>query len=414
MATARTSTPASGAITPGVQTSPADPAVRGARPPRLDSVDLLRGVVMIIMALDHVRDYFSNAPFAPTDLTQTSTALFLTRWITHFCAPVFVLLAGTAAFLSLGRGRSRADLSRFLATRGLWLVFLELTLMKFAWESFNVGFAGFYVLQVIWVLGVSMIALAALIHLPMRILVLVSAVMVVGHNALDGIGAESFGAFAWLWQVLHVQVLPPGFAPLGAAGPRVLIIYPLIPWIGVMALGYALGALLGREELRLDPGKRRRTLIGLGATLTAAFVVLRLANLYGDPSPWSARETPLFTALSFLNTTKYPASLLFLLMTLGPALIALALFEGWQGRSAAVVKIFGRVPLFYFLLHLVLISTLAASRGITKGSGGAPGWWGGLMAIYLIWIAVVVLLYPVCAWFAGVKARRRDAWLSYL
>jgi uncharacterized membrane protein len=181
-----------------------------------------------------------------------------------------------------------------------------------------------------------------------------------------------------------------------------------------MALGYALGALLGRDELRLDAGKRRRTLIGTGAALTAAFVLLRLANLYGDPSRWATQETPLFTVLSFLNTTKYPASLLFLLMTLGPALISLALLKGWRGRSAAVVRIFGRVPLFYYLLHLVLISTLAASRGITKGSGGDPGWWGGLVAIYLIWIVVVVLLYPICRWFAGVKARRRDAWLSYL
>lgn len=411
---ARISTPASTAVTPGIRTGAADTAVQGARSPRLDSVDLLRGVVMIIMALDHVRDYFSNAPFAPTDLTQAGAALFLTRWITHSCAPVFVLLAGTAAFLSLGRGRSKADLSRFLITRGLWLVFLEFTVMKVAWESFNVDLVGFYALQVIWVLGLSMIALAALIHLPMRILAFVSAVMVVGHNALDGIGAESFGSFAWLWQILSVPIMPPGIAPLGAAGPRLLVIYPLVPWIGVMALGYVLGALLGREEVRLDPARRRRTLIGLGAALSAAFVVLRLSNRYGDPSPWSAQETPLFTALSFLNTTKYPASLLFLLMTLGPALIALALFEGWQGRSAAVVRTFGRVPLFYYILHIALISTLAASRGITKGGGGDPGWWGGLAGIYLSWIVVVVLLYPVCAWFARVKARRREAWLSYL
>jgi uncharacterized membrane protein len=181
-----------------------------------------------------------------------------------------------------------------------------------------------------------------------------------------------------------------------------------------MALGYALGALLGREDLRLDPAKRRGTLIGAGAALTAAFVVLRLANLYGDPSRWAVQETPLFTVLSFLNTTKYPASLLFLLMNLGPALIALALFEHWRGRSAEVVRTFGRVPLFFYVLHIALISTLAATRGITKGSGGDPGWWGGLVAIYLIWIAVVVLLYPACRWFAGVKARRREAWLSYL
>jgi uncharacterized membrane protein len=259
-----------------------------------------------------------------------------------------------------------------------------------------------------------MIALAALIHLPMRILAFVSAVIVVGHNALDGIGAGSFGAFSWLWKVLHLPIVFLGGAPPEAAGPWILIVYPLIPWVGVMALGYALGALLGRDELHLDAGKRRRTLVGLGAALTTAFALLRLANLYGDPSRWTTQETPLFTVLSFLNTTKYPAALLFVPMTRGASLIALALFEYWRGWSAAVVRIFGRVPLFYYLLHLVLISTLAASRGITKGSGGHPGWWGGLVAIYLIWIAVVGLLYPICRWFAGVKARRRDAWLSYL
>jgi uncharacterized membrane protein len=294
------------------------------------------------------------------------------------------------------------------------LVFLEFTVMKVAWETINIDLAGIYALQVIWVLGLSMIALAALIHLPLKVLVAVSVIMVVGHNALDGIGAESFGPFAWLWKVLHVPMNFLGGAPPEAAGPWVLIVYPLIPWIGVMALGYALGALLGREDLRLDPAKRRGTLIGAGAALTAAFVVLRLVNLYGDPSRWAVQETPLFTVLSFLNTTKYPASLLFLLMTLGPALIALALFEHWSGRSAAVVRTFGRVPLFFYVLHIALISTLAATRGISKGSGGDPGWWGGLVAIHLVWIAVVVLLYPVCAWFARVKARRREAWLSYL
>lgn len=411
---ARISTPITAAGIPGVQTSPVDRGGAGIKPPRLDSVDLLRGVVIIIMALDHVRDYFSNAHFAPTELTQASAALFLTRWITHFCAPVFVFLAGTAAFLSLGRGRSKADLSRFLLTRGIWLIFLELTVMKVAWDSINLDLAGIYALQVIWVLGLSMIALAALIHLPLRALVLVSAIIVLGHNALDGIGAESFGVFAWLWKVLHIPTVFLSGAPSEVAGPWVLIVYPLIPWIGVMALGYALGALLGRDEMRLDPGKRRRMLIGTGITLTAVFVVLRLANLYGDPSRWATQETLLFTVLSFLNTTKYPASLLFLLMTLGPALIALALFGNWRGRSAAVVRTFGRVPLFFYILHIALISTLAATRGITKGSGGDPGILGGLAAIYLIWIAVVAMLYPVCSWFARVKARRRDAWLSYL
>ena len=402
------------ATLPGALTPPSATAPAATRPPRLDSVDLLRGVVMIIMALDHVRDFFSSARFDPTDLTQTTTALFYTRWITHFCAPVFVLLAGTGAYLSLGRGRSKADLSRFLLTRGLWLALLEITVIKLAFQSIDYTVTGGYILQVIWALGWSMVALAALIHLPMRALVLVSAIMIAGHNLLDGIAPEAFGAFAWLWPLLHVPTATAG----EPGGAQVVVIYPLIPWIGVMALGYALGALLGREDLRFDATKRRRTLIALGTALTVGFVALRFANIYGDSSRWAMQKTSIFTLLSFLNTTKYPPSLLFLLMTLGPALIALALCEHWQGRSATFVRIFGRVPLFYYVMHAVLISNLAVAIWIyLERTGRQPtpetgGW--GLPVVYLIWFGIVAALYPLCRWFAEVKARRRDAWLSYL
>lgn len=381
--------------------------------PRLDSVDLLRGVVMIVMALDHTRDFFSDAHFEPTDLAQTNPALFLTRWITHFCAPVFVLLAGTSAYLSLGRGRSKAALSQFLLTRGLWLVLLELTLVKLGWDSwsYNVHDVG---LQVIWALGWSMIALAALIHLPMWALTVVGAVMVLGHNALDGVPPETFGALAPVWRILHVNAPLTGAVP-DPNGINVFVAYPLIPWIGVMALGFALGKLLG-----IDAVRRRRVLVRLGLGLIALFIALRAGNFYGDASLWRTQPSPLFTLLSFVNTTKYPPSLLYLAMTLGPAMLALAAFDHWRGGAADFVRVFGRVPMFYYLLHLFVLSSAAAIAWRLAYHSGFYVWdehriggWS-LPVVYAIWIAVVLALYLPCRWFMGLKARRRDAWLSYL
>jgi len=380
---------------------------------RLDSVDLLRGLVIVIMALDHARDYFTEVRFDATDLTQTTAALFLTRWITHFCAPVFVFLAGTSAYLYASRGRSRGEVSRFLLTRGLWLVLLELTVVRWAW-TFNFSYTELLFVQVIWVIGVSMIALAALIHLPLPAAAGVGIAMMAGHNLLDGITPESLGAWGPLWTVLHVQ----SAIPLG--GGRVfIVIYPLIPWIGVMAAGYAFGALLSRPER-----ERRRTLLLLGGALTLAFVVLRAANGYGDPAPWSVQDGAGRTALSFLNTTKYPPSLLFLLMTLGPAIAALPLLERLTGPAARAVTVFGRVPLFFYVLHLYLIHALALAMGTLAGFDprsflhvwllNPEGWGYGLPVVYLVWVSVVLALYPACRWFAGVKARRREVWLSYL
>ena len=384
----------------------------GSRP-RLDSVDLLRGVVMIVMALDHTRDYFSAAHFDPTDLTQTSTALFLTRWITHFCAPVFMLLAGTSAYLSLGRGRSKADLSRFLFTRGLWLILLEVTVLKLGWENYQVDPHSAN-LMVIWALGWSMIALAALIHLPLPALVAFGLVLACGHNLLDAVSPQAFGAFAPLWRILHV----PGFLSGGDYDPNhfnVFVAYPLLPWIGVMPLGFALGRVLDT-----DAAQRRRVLVRVGLGVIALFVVLRVGNFYGDARLWSAQASPLFTLFSFVNTTKYPPSLLYLAMTLGPALLALAAFERWRGGAADFVRVFGRVPMFYYVLHIFLLSSVAAiAWRVTFGEAlfvwdpPASGGWS-LPVVYAIWAGVVLALYLPCRWFAALKARRREAWLSYL
>jgi uncharacterized membrane protein len=389
--------------------SPPAASAPAAASARLDSVDLLRGLVMVLMALDHVRDFFTNARFEPTDFSHTTAALFLTRWVTHFCAPVFFFTAGVAAFLSFSRGKPRGALARFLVTRGLWLVVLELTVIRFGWV-FNLDYrlvGG----AVIWALGWSMVALAGLIYLPRPLIAFVALGMIAGHNLLDGITLQTTqptlngaGWQDWAWAVLHVQ-RPP-------------IIYPLIPWIGVMAAGYLCGPLL------LDAAWRRRWLPWLGVGLIAAFIVLRATNLYGEPSPWVAKQSPLFTALAFLDTEKYPPSLLYLLMTLGPALAGFALFERASGPIARFFITFGRVPLFYYIAHLYLIHALAVLAGVLSGyeAGqfltmfhGLPRDYGfSLPVVYAVWTLVVLMLYPVCRWFAGLKARRKDAWLSYL
>lgn len=388
-------------------------------PPRLESVDLVRGLVMVIMALDHSRDFFGAASRLgdPELLPDPGLALFLTRWITHFCAPAFVFLAGTSAFLSLGRGRTTADLRRFLLTRGLWLVLLEYTVVGWAWSfSPTLHFAA---VQVIWALGVSMVVLAGLVHLPAGTVAALGLVMIAGHNLFDGVAPESLGRFADVWRLLHVQGLLGGAD--AAAAPRWLTVYvryPLVPWIGVMAAGYGFGPLMrGAADVR------QRRLLRLGLAFTALFVVLRLLNVYGDPRPWAVHPRASDTLIAFLNTQKYPPSLLYLLMTLGPTLVLLALAERWRGRLAGVFVTFGRVPLAYYVVHVALIHALVFPAALlrygpgilARASSGAPADWGfGLPVVYAVWLGVVLLLYPACRWFAGVKARRRDWWLSYL
>jgi len=410
---------------------------------RLDSIDLLRGIVMVVMMLDHTRDFVHYAQiqgFDPTDLTHTSVKLFFTRWITHYCAPIFVFLAGTGAYLKLARGKSKRDLTRFLITRGLWLVFLEFTVVRIG-AFLNVDYRFLGVAQVIWVIGVSMIVLAGLIHLPLKVVAAFGLLMIAFHNLLDRFhvqgwqGPESPAPGFWtkVFILLHQGFEP--FPVLGWPSPVVFVIYPLIPWIGVMALGYAFGKLYDLQYQR-----RRSLLLRIGGIVTLLFFVIRATNLYGDPSPWSRQPSVAFTILSFFNVTKYPPSLLFLLMTLGPALILLALFEGETSRPSAlreqtglmarlrsVFITFGRVPLFFYLLqwptaHLMsIVAHLIANKPVAwmfsspaGGTGAPPGVGFNLAVVYLCWITGVILLYPLCKWFAGVKRRRRDWWLSYL
>jgi uncharacterized membrane protein len=381
--------------------------------PRLDSVDALRGIVMILMALDHTRGFFSNATFDPLNLAQTNPALFLTRWITHYCAPVFVFLAGTGAFLSTTRGKTKSELSWFLVTRGLWLVILELTVIKWTGWAFNFDLHS-YGAAVIWAIGWSMVVLAGLVFLPVRFIALFGIVMIAVHNLFDYVRPADWGSFRWLWVILHQGREGIEFLPRYTLG----IGYPLIPWIGVMAAGYAFGTILLRES-----NQRRKLIFGLGIALTLLFVLLRVSNVYGNPSPWSQQKTPLFTLFSILHCEKYPPSLLYLLMTLGPALIVLSILDRGVPRLFQPVLVFGRVPLFYYLLHLPLIHGLAvvfayARHGHAHGLYGTPGprpdgYGYSLPLVYLIWIAVIVILYPVCRWFADLKRCRRDAWLSY-
>ena len=387
----------------------APPLTAGARP-RLNSIDLLRGLVLIVMALDHTRDFFGASALNPRDVAEP--ALFMTRWITHFCAPIFVFLAGMSAYLYGARGRTTGELSRFLITRGFWLILIEFTVVRFGWMfSFSLDF---FITQVIFAIGASMVALAALVRLPRWAIAAIGVGMIAGHNLLDGIRAEQFGAYGWMWNFLHEL----GMLQFGAV--RVFAVYPLVPWIGVMAAGYALGPLF-----RQDSGTRVRSLALLGFAISAGFVLLRLTNLYGDPQPWVLHDGLLPTLLSFINVEKYPPSLLYLMMTLGPGLLLLAAFERAQGRVTDTIVTYGRVPFAYYIAHLYLIHALAvvyAWAAIGDASwlfGEFPpvkpeGFGLDLPGIYLVWLVVLVALYPLCRWFSALKQRRNDWWLSYL
>jgi uncharacterized membrane protein len=379
---------------------------------RIDSVDAVRGLVMILMALDHTRDYLGAAG-DPTDLARASTALFLTRWITHVCAPTFFFLTGTGAALSLAK-KSRGELSRFLLTRGLWLILLEVTVVRCLGLQFNFDYR-VTLLEVIWALGWSMVFLAPLVLLPVWAIAAIGLALIGGHNLFDGLRSANP-----LWVILH----GPGFV-LRAPEHTVFAAYPLIPWIGVTAVGYALGQVYSWPAER-----RRRVLLSLGLTLPCAFVLLRLVNVYGDPSPWRAQGAGIRTILSFLNTTKYPPSLLFLLMTLGFTIIGLSALDRRVPRLVRPALIYGRVPLFYFLLHLPLIHALAVAFAYARyGSAHwffespsldrypftrPPGWGYPLPVVYALWALVVIALYWPCDWFGKLRARARGPWLSYL
>jgi uncharacterized membrane protein len=379
---------------------------------RIESVDVVRGVIMIIMALDHVREFFSNAGFDPTDLARTNVPLFFTRWITHFCAPVFFLLTGTGAYLSL-RKQSQAQLSRFLFTRGLWLIFLELVVVRCLGWQFNFDYR-LTVLIVLWALGWSMIVLSALIYMPAAWVAAFGVVIIAGHNLLDGIQSSNP-----IWSILHF----PGM--VWSDGQHfVFALYPLVPWVGVTAAGYGLG-----QIFKWTPERRQEFLLRLGLGLTGAFVVLRAINIYGDPFRWSPQKSAVFTVLSFLNTNKYPPSVLYLLMTLGPAMLFLRAVDGGAPRWLRPALIVGKVPMFYYLLHVPLIHLIAVivcyarygqahwmfeSPSIEYFPFTRPPDWGySLPVVYLIWAFVVVALYPLCKWYAGLRQRSSNSWLSY-
>jgi len=379
---------------------------------RIESVDVLRGMVMIVMALDHVRDYFGIPGVSPTNLATTTIPLFFTRWITHFCAPVFFLLTGTGAYLAL-RSKSKRELSRFLFTRGLWLIFVELVLLRCLGWQFNFDFH-LTMLVVLWALGWAMIALSALIYLPDSVVAAFGVVMIVSHNLFDPV--QSTNPF---WVMLH----SPNFV---VQTPRYIVFaaYPLIPWIGVTAAGYGLGQIYGWPAER-----RKRFLVGLGLGLSVAFFLLRAINVYGDPNRWAVQKSAAFTVLSFLNTTKYPPSLLFLLMTLGPAMLLLWMVDSGTLPWLRPALIYGKVPMFYYVLHVPLIHLIALivcysrygqvhwmfeSPGLAQYPiTSPPGWGFSLPVVYSVWILVVVMLYPLCRWFAALKQRRNDPWLSY-
>jgi len=369
---------------------------------RIDSIDVLRGIVMVIMALDHTRDFFSNITYDPTDLTKASTALFLTRFITHFCAATFVFLAGTSAFLYLSRGKTKKEASIFLLTRGIWLIILEITVIRIGWDmvlNFN-----FITLQVIWAIGVSMVVLSVLIYLPVRVIGAFGLLLIFGHDLLDKIGPEYFNhTGAIIWEFLHVQ------STLSFGGHyQVLIYYPLIPWIGVMAVGYSFGTIF-----KLESGKRRKSLLILGFSAIALFVIIRAFNIYGDPGIWTTQGAWYRTVLSFIDIHKYPPSLDYLLITLGPALLLLSVLEKAQNKLTDIFVIYGRVPMFYYILHLyllhitaIVVTIICAHTGITFGFG--------LPVVYFVWISVVITLYFPCRWYMNYKRTHKYWWLGYI
>jgi uncharacterized membrane protein len=380
---------------------------------RLESIDIVRGLIMVLMTIDHVRDYLTWS-FDPLDLDHTTTAWFFTRWITHYCAPNFIFLAGVGAFLYGRRTETTGQLSRFLLSRGLWLVFLELTIVRWSW-GFGLDYTGAPTMAgVLWAIGWSMVALSGLVFLPLSAITAFGVLMIGYHNLFDWVTVEHFDKFHWVWAILHEGAVLDVYR-----GIKLHTAYPLIPWIGVMAAGYGFGCLY-----LLEPRERRKQLLGLGITLTLAFVALRYSNLYGNPKPWTHDESRWLTFLSFIDCHKYPPSLLYLLMTIGPAITLLGILDGVHVPGASLLTAFGRVPLFFYLLHIPLIHVVAIeliylwppqSVPPLLSAPAAPNAAGyGLPMTYLLWLPTLLILWPLCWWFARFKARHKSVWLSYL
>jgi uncharacterized membrane protein len=392
-----------------------------SRPRRIESIDLLRGLAMIVMALDHSRDYFNRDAylFDPTDMTQTNPALFFTRWITHFCAPIFMFLAGTSAFL-YGLKKGQKAESFFLLTRGIWLIFIELFVVTAGW-TFNFHFT-FYILQVIWAFGVAMILLSAIIHLPRNGQLAIAIALIAGHNLLDGIHVTGNGLKAVGWSFLHE------FHAFHYPNFSFVIGYPIMPWIGLITFGHYLGRLFAPD---ITADRRKKILTRLGLAFIAGFILIRSINHYGDPNPWSNQKNAVFTVMSFCNVTKYPPSLLYILMTIGPALLFLAFTEKPLNKLTAKISVYGRVPFFYYLIHIYLLHALALIASMTQGHPASQmtglsnwvtanpqlkGYGFGLHVVYVMWIIVVIALYPLCKRFDVYKRQHlaEKPWLSYL
>jgi len=397
----------------------AAPSASAAPAVRIASIDILRGLVIVLMALDHVRDYFHAGAyqFDPLDPARTDALLYITRWITHFCAPTFVFLAGVSAWLQFSRGKSRRALSLFLLTRGLWLVALEVTVISFGW-AFSAPYFAF--LQVIWAIGWSMVALAALIWLPRLGVLAVGAAIIAGHNLLDPIEADQLGALAGVWMFLHDGGL------LSANGaPFALLMYPALPWLGVMAAGYGLGV-----WFQAPPQTRDRLFLILGAALIALFFALRLIDGYGDPKQWQAQATFTQTLMDFFDVQKYPPSLLFVCATLGPMLLLVPALERLRGPIAHFLRTFGAAPLFAYVLHIYLVHLLAIAANAALGRDvnglfnaiynmifdprALAGTGFSLPLTYLAWALVLAILFPLCRWWGEVKRTNKAWWLSYL
>lgn len=409
--------PASAGEPAGAAYRPNTSATTRAAGTRLRAIDILRGLVIVLMVLDHVRHYFHVSGFAfdPLDPARTTGLLYATRWVTHFCATTFVFLTGVSAWLQFAKGKARPALSGFLLKRGIWLVILEVTVVSFGW-SFNLPY--FMFLQVIWAIGWAMAALAAFVWLPHRVILGIGIAIVMGHNLLDPLTPQQFGSLGWLWVFLHEGGMwSAGGAPVAFVG------YPVLAWIGVMALGYGLGPVF-------LSAKRDRMLVLIGAAMIVAFLTLRALNGYGDPRPWVEETSSAATVMRFLDVTKYPPSLLFVCATLGPMLLIAPLLERWSGAAGRVLQVFGAVPLFAYLLHVYLVHALSIVAHLLSGRSTDglfdflrkafldPGALSALdfpiSATFAAWGATLLLLYPCCRWWGAVKARRRDWWLSYL
>ena len=387
---------------------------------RIESIDLLRGIVMIIMALDHVRHFFHQQAYfyEPTDLDHTTLSLFFTRWVTHFCAPVFVFLAGVSAYL-YGVRKTKKEVAQYLFSRGLWLIFVELFIIGLG-QTFNPTYP-YFNLQVIWAIGISMIALSAMIYLNRTVMLLIAVLFIGAHNLLDQVHVQGNGGLAFLWSVLH----EPSVFQFGRF--HIYVMYPVLPWIGILAIGYYLGSLFSTHY---RPEKRMKVLILLGFVSMELFLFLRTLNFYGDSAFWMNRKSGSLTLLSFLNVTKYPPSLLYTLMTLGPALAFLGLVNRPLNKIGKKIIVFGRVPFFYYVVHIYVIHLAALIAANISGFGWfnmilsdrvnrvteLKGFGYNLLTVYLLWILLILFMYPLCKWYSRYKKAhlQEQKWLSYM